>query len=90
MIPFKEYYKISFEAIKNFIDKEPLDFRLEQFEQDKKETSIKKLVISYLIDKPKISSLMPVNLPGSFNYERIYKQVVINNNEVEDILLFEK
>lgn len=89
MITFKEYYKIAYENIKNFIGTEPIDFRLEQYAKNKKSNSVE-FVISYLTER-KAKSKLDAMLPSQIAMERIYKQISFNSkNQVEKILIFDK
>lgn len=87
---FKEVYATAKSTLADILGSELMDFRLEQVKKNKAEDSWD-VVVSYLLSNINISK-SPLSALGvnSLPYERVYKQVKINEEGVAELLIYEK
>ncbi len=87
---FKEVYATAKSTLADILGSELMDFRLEQVKKNKEEDSWD-VVVSYLLSNINISK-SPLSALGSNSlpYERVYKQVKIDEEGVAELLIYEK
>lgn len=87
---FKEVYATAKSTLADILGSELMDFRLEQVKKNKAEDSWD-VVVSYLLSNINISkSPLSALASNSLPYERVYKQVKINEEGVAELLIYKK
>lgn len=87
---FKEVYATAKSTLADILGSELMDFRLEQVKKNKAEDSWD-VVVSYLLNNINISKSPLATLgSNSLPYERVYKQVKIDEEGIAELLIYEK